>query len=218
MSRVLSHEESRAFYDRFGAKQDLQRFYESRAIKGLKTNGAFEAARTVVELGCGTGALARELLQHHLRPEATYLGLDVSGTMVTLSRRRLAPWAGRARVELTSGEPTIPVPDSSCDRFLSTYVFDLLGEADIRAMLREATRVLVPGGLICLASLTFGQGLVSRAVCGLWSRIHALRPQLVGGCRPLHLAGFLGQEWQLVHHQVVCAFGICTEVVVAGKR
>lgn len=217
MSRLLSHGEARAFYDRFGAKQDLQAFYESRAVAVLLTQGAFESARSVVEFGCGTGALAKRLLEQRLPPEATYLGLDVSGTMAALARERVRPWANRARIEQTSGEPAVPLPDGSCDRVLSAYVLDLLGEEDIHGVLREARRVLAPGGLLCLASLTFGRGPVSWAVGRAWQGLHALRPQLVGGCRPIRLAPLVEPPWTTVHRQVVCSFGVCTEVVVARR-
>jgi ubiquinone/menaquinone biosynthesis C-methylase UbiE len=215
VSRVLSHAQARAFYDRFGAKQDLQRFYENRAIEALLARGAFATARAVVEFGCGTGALARELLVRHLPPEATYVGLDVSSTMVSLARGRVAPWKERARIAQTGGEATLPLPDGSCDRVLSAYVLDLLSAEDIAAVLHDARRVLEPEGLLCLASLTFGQGLASRAVCQLWQRLHALRPQLVGGCRPIRLTAFVEPGWAMVHREVVCALGICTEIVVA---
>ncbi len=218
MTRLLSHEQARAFYDRFGSRQDLQRFYENAAIAALVTAADFEHSHAVVELGCGTGALARDLLERRLPPQATYLGLDVSRTMIDLARRRVAPWRGRARVELTTGEPRIPLPDGSCDRFLSTYVLDLLSDEDIRGALSEAERVLAPEGLLCLASLTFGQTATSRVVCRFWRWLHALHPQAVGGCRPLWLLEALGQEWLMLHREVVCAFGLCTEVVVARAK
>lgn len=112
----LAARSPRALYDRFGAKQDLQRFYENRAIEVLLGHGAPDAARCVVEFGCGTGALARDLLENRLRPEVTYLGLDVSGTMTKLARERVAPWATPARIEQTGGDESIPLPDASCDR------------------------------------------------------------------------------------------------------
>jgi ubiquinone/menaquinone biosynthesis C-methylase UbiE len=215
---MLSREEARAFYDRFGAKQDLQRFYEDRAVEELLARSRFEKAKAVVELGCGTGRLAERLLREHLPLGATYHGFDVSGTMVRLARARLGPWSERARVEQTDGAPSIPRPNESCDRFLSTYVLDLLPEEDIRAALAEAGRLLVPGGLLCLAGLTFGETALSRAVCGLWSRVQAWRPALVGGCRPLRLLEFLGSDWRVDHRRVICSFGVCSEVVVAEGR
>lgn len=217
-TRMLSREEARAFYDRVGAKQDLQRFYENRALEELLARSGFDKAKAVVELGCGTGRLAERLLREHLPLGATYHGFDLSGTMVALARARLSPWSGRARVEQTGGAPSLPRPDESCDRFLSTYVLDLLPEEDIRAVLLEAGRLVVRGGLLCLAGLTFGETVISRAVCGLWSQVHAFRPALVGGCRPLRLLDFLGGEWRVDHRRVICSFGVCSEVVVAEAR
>jgi ubiquinone/menaquinone biosynthesis C-methylase UbiE len=215
--RVLSHQEAKTFYDGFGRKQDLQRFYEDPAIEVLLRYGEFEKATAMVELGCGTGRLAARLLQHRLPAEATYIGFDISPTMIELAQDRVAPWAGRAKVQLTEGSPSLPLEDAAYDLFLSTYVLDLLSEEEIRAVLREAKRVLAPGGRLCLASLTFGQTPVSRLVSHSWNAIHSLHPRLVGGCRPLDLAAFIGPDWQVLHREVVCTFGICTEVLIAAS-
>ncbi len=218
MSRPLSHEQARAFYDRFGARQDWQRIYEGRAVAALLDRCALAAAHRVVEFGCGTGALARELLRSRLPPDATYLGLDVSATMVRLAAARVAPWAERAAIRRTGGECTLAVPDAFCDRLLSVYVLDLLDPEDIRTLLREARRALAPGGLLGLASLTFGQSAVSRAVAAAWQKLFEIRPALLGGCRPLRLAPYLGEQaWAIRHREVVSAFGLCTEVVVAAR-
>ena len=215
-ARVLSHEEARAFYDRFGRKQDLQRIYEDPAIEVLLKYAGFDSARAVVELGCGTGRLATRLLEECLPSDATYIGFDISRTMLELAQARVAPFAGRAEVQLTDGSPSLAVGDNTSDRFLSAYVLDLLSEKEIRAALREAQRLLVPGGLLCLASLTFGHTPVSRLVCRSWTAIHSLNPRMVGGCRPLELAAFVGPEWRILHREVVCTVGICTEVLVAA--
>jgi ubiquinone/menaquinone biosynthesis C-methylase UbiE len=218
MGRLLSHREARAFYDRFGSKQDLQRFYEDPALEVLEAHADLEHARAIVELGCGTGRLARGLFERRLGPEATYVGLDVSETMVELARRNVARWGDRARVQQTDGSPVVPVGDAGCDRFLSTYVLDLLSPADIGAVLGEAHRVLVPEGRLCLAGLTVGEGVLPRAVGRLWTAIHSLGPRLVGGCRPIRLLDHLADPWQILHREVVCTFGLCTEVVVARPR
>jgi hypothetical protein len=84
---VLTHEEARRFYDRFGALQDWQCFFEDPAIRAMVTFARFPSALSVVEFGCGTGWLAEELLDHHLQPTATY-------RTVTASRRR---WSGSWR-------------------------------------------------------------------------------------------------------------------------
>lgn len=216
MGGVLSHREARAFYDRFGAKQDLQSFYEDPAVERLIAHADFANASAVVELGCGTGRHAERLLRAVLPASATYTGFDASETMVALAQNRLGPYSNRARVYLTDGSLKLPMADRSCDRFLSTYVLDLLSEEDIRTVLGEARRVLAPGGRLCLVSLTFGETPVSRLLCRVWMGLHSVRPQLVGGCRPLHLQPFLKASWELIHHEVVCTLGVCSEVLVTS--
>ena len=213
--RVLSHEQAKAFYDRFGRRQDLLRIYEDPAIEVMLRHASFETACAVLELGCGTGRLAARLLEERLAEDSTYLGFDVSETMVDLARDRLAPWAGQAQVQQTDGSLALPVRDGIFDRFVATYVFDLLSEEDIHVVLREARRILAPGGRLCLASLTFGSTLPARMFCRAWTTLHSLSPQLVGGCRPLHLEDFVRDDWEVLHRGVVCTLGVCTEVLIA---
>lgn len=213
--RVLSHTQAKDFYDRFGSKQDLQRVYEDPAIHALLAKADFEHAHSVVELGCGTGRLAEMLLRDHLPSSATYLGVDVSSTMVQLATARLRTLGPRARVVQTSGAIALPANDRSCDRFVSAYVLDLLSDEDIQRSLQEARRLLEPDGRLCLVSLTYGKTLASRLLSTAWTTLHTLRPQLVGGCRPLRLADRIGDAWRVMHHEVVCTLGICSEVIVA---
>jgi SAM-dependent methyltransferase len=217
-SPVLTHDEARRVYDRIGAGQDTQAFYEDRATRLLIQHGAFERARSVLEFGCGTGRFAARLLARHLPETARYRGLDLSPKMVQLARARLAPFASRAEVVLTDGAPPAAEPAASRDRFVSNYVFDLLSEDEIAAVLREAHRILEPGGLLCLAGLSTGTGAVSRLVARAWLRVHALRPAWVGGCRPLELLGRLpATEWRVRHHAKLAPFGVPSEVLVAER-
>jgi ubiquinone/menaquinone biosynthesis C-methylase UbiE len=217
--RTLSHEEARKFYDRMGAKQDTQGFYEDAATGDLVAHGSFEEARAVVEFGCGTGRFAKSLLEQYTPPTATYLGVDVSPRMVEVARGRLEPFGERASVRLTDGDPRIDAPDGSCDRFVSNYVLDLLSDEDGTAVVREASRILQTGGLLCLVSLTFGFTRISRIVSRTWSRLHAYRPSLVGGCRPIELLDFLPEaDWKIRHRRCLTPFGVPSEVVVAERR
>jgi ubiquinone/menaquinone biosynthesis C-methylase UbiE len=215
---MLSREQVQSFYNRFGAKQDWQGFYEGPAIRDLLAHGAFENARAVFELGCGTGALAEKLLTRYLSKEATYLCFDLSSTMVSLAKTRLYKYGPRAEVRLTDGSLKLPLPDSGYDRFISNYVLDLLPPEDIEVVMEEAHRVLEPEGRLCLVSLTYGNTSASRIVIWLWRRIFGFRPSLVGGCRPVKLLDFISEKmWQVVHHNSVVTFGIPSEVVVACK-
>ncbi len=162
--RYVSHAQARWIYDRIGRWQDTRPLSERRALDALVERAAFERAGAVLEFGCGTGRLAARLLAERLPAGARYLGLDVSPRMVGLARAAVAPWGDRARVEQTDGSMDLPADDGACDRFVSTYVLDLLSPEDAARLLDEAHRVLRPGGLLALASLTPGQtALVPRA-------------------------------------------------------
>jgi ubiquinone/menaquinone biosynthesis C-methylase UbiE len=218
LASVLSRDQARRVYDRIGARQDTQAFYEDRATALLIEHGDFDAAHRVLEFGCGTGRFAFRLLSEHLPADASYRALDLSPTMVRLARERLAPFGARAEVALTDGAPPTLEPPSSRDRFVSNYVLDLLSEADIVAVIGEAHRILAPGGLLCLSSLSSGEGVLSRLVSRAWSTVHAFRPALVGGCRPLDLLAWLPQgRWELRHHAKLAPYGVASEALVATR-
>lgn len=215
---LLSRQQARAHYDAFGARQDAQAFYEDPPTEDLIRHGAFGEARAVVEFGCGTGRFAETLLRGDLARTATYLGLDLSATMVRLAEARLRPFGPRAAVRLTDGSPRLDLPDASSDRFVSNFVLDLLGEEDCQLIVAEAHRVLARGGLLCLTSLTWGFTTVSRLVAGAIRLVHAVRPSLVGGCRPLELATVVqARAWRVRYRHRLAPYGIPSEVLVAER-
>lgn len=217
MAGPLSPERARRVYDRIGSAQDTQGFYERPAVAAMLAHADPERARAVLEVGCGTGRLAEELLRDHLPDDTTYLGLDLSPRMVELSRERVRPWGGRAEVRVTDGSARLPAGDDSIDLALSTYVFDLLGEGDTRALLASLDRALGEGGRLGAVSLTAGGSGLPWLVSAAWTGIWRVRPELTGGCRPIELGELLtGEGWSLMHREVVQAWGVSSEVVVAA--
>jgi len=214
---MLTLEEAKAYYDDFGAKQDSQSFYEGPAIKRLIANSHFDLAASVFEFGCGTGRFAQELLNEHLPADAIYHGIDVSSTMVQLTTERLKSFGPRAMITQSSTDVDIPVGDDSIDRFVSTYVLDLLPQTAAEEVLDEAHRALQAEGLLCLVSITQGMDFISHFVMDTWQWIFSQKPSLVGGCRPMELTKLLpADQWQLCYQAVVVAWGIASEVIVAA--
>jgi len=212
--RGLTQSQVIEFYDRLGTKQDKQNYYEDLALADLTRHAKFDLATSIVEFGCGTGRFAEEML--HLS-NATYWGCDVSSTMIELSRKRLSSFGERVTVWKSSSEISLPLKDNSADRFVSNYVLDILSAEEINSVLQEAHRVLKPAGLLCLTGLTYGKGLFSKAWTAFWNLRFDLNPKWVGGCRPVALTEFL-DAWNIVHHNVVTARGISSEVVVVKKK
>jgi ubiquinone/menaquinone biosynthesis C-methylase UbiE len=215
----LSRRRARQFYDCIGAGLDSQAFYERPATEDLIAHAQFETAHAVFEFGCGTGRLAAQLLARHLPSDCLYHALDISPRMVHLCRQRIAPWRTRARVEVSAGDMNLPFPAGSFDRFIVTYVLDLLDPADTQDLLSEAHRILKPGGLFCLVSLTNGATGGARAVARVWRAVYAVAPLLVGGCRPIDVEALLSSiYWDLRYDSVVTTFGLSSEVTVAARR
>jgi len=217
--RVASQDRIEGFYDWFAARQDWQTFYENRALTALLDHADFGSATAIFELGMGTGRFAEHLLSGCLSDCCRYAGIDVSGTMVGLAKQRLKRWEDRVSILHTEPSAGIPADDLSFDRFVATYVLDLLPEAQIAAFVNEAHRILLPHGLLCLVSLTKGETPLSRAVCALWTGLHRINPLLVGGCRPIRLSRHvtLG-PWEYRFHRIITAFGVPSEVLVAAKK
>lgn len=216
---VLRPQEAKLYYDRFGKKQDSQGFYEDKATDNLVAHAGFDGAADVFEFGSGTGRFAEKLLKEHLPASASYIGCDLSSTMVGLARRRLEAFDNRTRVIQTDGAIHFPIDDSSTDRVVCAYVLDLMSAEDIDVFFLEAHRILRPGGKICLVSLTEGVTILSRFVAAVWYSIFRLKASLVGGCRPIRLLPHLDTNlWQPEYDHVVTAYAIPSEVLVAGVK
>jgi ubiquinone/menaquinone biosynthesis C-methylase UbiE len=94
---------------------------------------------TCVEIGCGPGRMTRALAHDFER----VVGLDVSPDLVERAR---AAVPDNVDLELVQGTE-IPLPGASADAVFSVHVFmHLERAADVEAYLREARRVLRPGG------------------------------------------------------------------------
>lgn len=100
----------------------------------------------VLELGCGTGHLTRELLRR--LPEATFVVTDLAPGMLACCGEHLSP-IDRERVELRvldAREPTFP---AEMDLLASSAVVQWF--PDLPAHLRGAREILRPGGLYALS-------------------------------------------------------------------
>ncbi len=212
---MLSPARVKQYYDRFGSRQDSQGFYENPALDDLLAHANAGEARHFVEFGCGTGRLAQRILQE--APGADYVGFDISTTMVGLARARLESLASRAQVrQLEPGAIELPLGPGAADRLLSAYVLDLLPESASMRFLAEAGRVLQPGGLLCLVSITPGVTVLSRLVMGVWQAVWRVNSGIVGGCRPLQLRRLVeSARWSVEYARTVVCWGVASEVVVA---
>lgn len=102
----------------------------------------------VLDLGCGTGIVAR--LTAAISGElGAVTGLDINPGMLAVARAQPAV-EGAAPIEWLQGSvESIPAPDASFDLVTCQQVLQFL--PDRAAALREAHRVLAPGGRVAIA-------------------------------------------------------------------
>ncbi len=148
LARVLvdRRTQSAAFFSRAAGEWDVLRdelFGTSFHLEGLLA--ILDPGWVVADLGCGTGRTAAAL--------APYVGqviaVDASAEMLAAARHRLGT---AANVDLRTGElESLPIADGSVD--LALLVLVLHHVADPQRVLRDARRILAPGGRLLVIDM-----------------------------------------------------------------
>lgn len=159
---------------------------------------ALEPGEVVLDLGSG-GGIDVLLSARRVGPTGKAYGLDMTPQMHELAQRNQAE-AGVTNAEFLIGSiEDVPLPDSSVDVIISNCVVNL--SPDKPAVVREAFRVLRPGGRLAISDIVTLRPLPPEVadVTSLWTGCVSgampesmLRDELVA-------AGFLDVDIELVN-------------------
>jgi ubiquinone/menaquinone biosynthesis C-methylase UbiE len=133
-------------YDPFTRISGVRKIHEQ-----LLDRADLRRGQKVLEIGTGTGNVLTALGRRRLGVEAT--GIDPDAWALRKARRK----AARRRLPIKyerayAGE--LPLPDDSFDRILSSLMLHHLDDEERARALREARRVLRPGGELHIVDLT----------------------------------------------------------------
>jgi arsenite methyltransferase len=167
-----------------------------------------EPGQVVLDLGSG-GGIDVLLSARRVGPTGTVYGLDMTDEMLALARENQKK-AGATNVEFLKGTiESIPLPNNSVDVIISNCVINLSSDKD--AVLREAFRVLKPGGRFAVSDVVV-RGEVPADVrrnMELWVGCIAGALEETEYASKLAAAGFTDVElelWRVYHVEDARAF------------
>ena len=200
---LQSKDETRAYYNKIAKVYDLlaERSEQPMRDAGLKMLAATPGQR-ILEIGFGTGHTLATLAGA-VGPEGRVFGIDISDSMVAMTRELLQKEGLADRAEVQCGDAEhLPYVDGSLDAVVMIFTLELFDTPAIPRVLAECRRVLRSGGRIVAVGISKEgkQGLIIRAF--EWTHRHF--PNLMD-CRPIYIrraleaAGFRIQDVAIEH-------------------
>ncbi|MFC6084099.1 class I SAM-dependent methyltransferase [Sphaerisporangium aureirubrum] len=144
--RATTDADVRRVFDRMADRYDSQmQVWERRLFPGSREWAVGQARGHTVEIAVGTG-----LNLPLYGADVTVVGVELSERMLELARRRVVRGGLGGRVELWQGDvQRLQMGDGVADTVVSTFTMCTI--PDPGAAVREAFRVLKPGGRFVLA-------------------------------------------------------------------
>lgn len=130
-------------------------FYERLSNRSALKGPVFENALEIIDVGVGTGYLLHQLLK--MTKDGQHItAVDLSPKMLTNARQYIEKQNEPSdRIDYYQVDCRKMVwPDNFFDLYVSSYLFDLLPEDEVQSVISEMARILKPGGMAILVTMT----------------------------------------------------------------
>ncbi|MGH7551627.1 MAG: class I SAM-dependent methyltransferase [Longimicrobiales bacterium] len=135
-----------AYFDDLAARYRERNRFARRRIENVFSLLPPVHGKSVIDLGCGMGTFTIECA----RRGAVAIGIDPAPAAVAAARRVADAEHARSAFFIQADAVRLPLGDESADVVLAADVTEHLDDETLGRVLREATRVLRPGGQLVL--------------------------------------------------------------------
>ncbi len=201
----MDYDRMSSWYDLIGGWAEVKHMQA-----GLQRLHVAEGER-ILEIGPGTGhgmiSMARSL-----GGSGRVYGIDLSGGMLSVARRRVRQSGLRQRVDLCQGDGSkLPFEAGCFDAVFMSFTLELFDPAEIPEVLGECHRVLRRAGRTCVVALLKKTGWMAR----LYEMAHEKLPDIVD-CRPIYVQQLVQNAgFQIVDVRQTSMWGLPVESVMA---
>jgi ubiquinone/menaquinone biosynthesis C-methylase UbiE len=130
-------------------------FYERPSNRRALRGPVMEKARKIIDVGVGTGYLLSQLLK--MTDKGQHItAVDLSSQMLTNAQNYLIKHEQLTdRIDFYQADcQKTPWTDNFFDLYVSSYLFDLLPEVEVKKAISEMERILKPDGYAILVTMT----------------------------------------------------------------
>jgi ubiquinone/menaquinone biosynthesis C-methylase UbiE len=186
---------------------------ESKAAQKVVELAEIRDGQRILEVALGTGLLFARILRLNRTGET--FGVDLSPAMIAKAKKHLEGISGEHCHLQIANAYHLPFDSNAFDLLINNFMLDLLPEEDFTVVLREFHRVVKPGGLLVVSTMSFGKKWYN----AIWYRVAKHFPQLLTGCRPVEIRRYLEKTgFELLQSVRVSQNTFPSEIVKARKN
>jgi ubiquinone/menaquinone biosynthesis C-methylase UbiE len=169
----------------------------------------------ILEIGAGTGR-ALVYMSEEVGPQGICIGLDLSGGMLAVARRRIQNKASLANTSLVQADgANPPFSDNVFDAIFLSFTLELFDTPELTPLLDRCRSLLKPNGRLQVVALARPDppGLIVR----MYEFFHRLLPTYVD-CRPIPTQLLLSQAGFVIRaDRRISMWGLPVDVICAQR-
>lgn len=169
----------------------------------------------ICEIGCGTGESLLALSQL-VGESGNVYGIDISAGMLHITQKKIKNIQFHQNIRAIVGDAVyLPFPSAVFNGLFMAFTLELFDTPEIPRVLQECSRVLLPGGRICVVGLSKRK---AGTMVALYEWVHHLFPKYVD-CRPIYVEESLENSgFTVVDATLMKMWRLPVEIVLAQNR